>query len=250
MDDHGSPLLFSHVPKTGGTSFGVVAKRFTPQASFVYAGELTLGNPNIEFITRFRDAPLPPLLMGHFSYGVHRLIGTAPRYACVFRDPVQRVISLYRGMRNAPDSQNAEFFRENGSLKDWVAGGISEQTNNHMTRICAGVSPDAGMIIRDRWFLECALSNLRRHYIVVGDFDRLDLFAAELGKILGWPATHIPVLNIGVGPSAPLDTETHQIIRDYNALDIELYAFIRAGALTQQCPPAKAYPEKLGGGPP
>ena len=96
MQDLSAPLLFSHVPKTAGTSLRILAARFMADAAFVYSGEFSLLSPNIEFIKGFREKPLPRLIMGHFSYGVHRFIGASPRYACVMRDPVQRVVSFYR----------------------------------------------------------------------------------------------------------------------------------------------------------
>jgi hypothetical protein len=232
MDSQSGPLLFSHVPKTAGTSLRALATRLTPDTAFVYSGEFALGNPNIDFIKEFREKPSPPLIMGHFSYGVHRFIGTPPRYALVMRDPVMRIISLYRMIyRDAPNSPYAKFFRENGTLKDFVAGGFTEQTNNHVTRMCAGIPPDAGLLIKDRWLFECALHNLRRHYVLIGLIERLELFVAAMGKLLGWPETQVPMENVGTGEQVILDTETRSLIEDHNALDFELYELVKSGAL-------------------
>jgi hypothetical protein len=233
MEDHSGPLLFSHVPKTAGTSLRALAARFTPDTAFLYSGEFSLGSPNIEFIKDFREKPLPPLIMGHFSYGVHRFIGAPPRYACVMREPVERVISLYRMMhRLGTNSPHPDFFRQNGTLNDFVRGCLTEHTNNHVTRMCAGIPPeDAGLLIKDHWLLECALHNLRRHYVIIGLVERIDLFVLEMGRLLGWPETQTPLENVGTGPSMTLDAETRQLIEDYNALDIKLYELVKAGAL-------------------
>jgi len=232
MDNYSGPLLFTHVPKTAGTSLRALAGRLTPDSAFIYSGEFALGNPNIDFIKHFRERPLPSLIMGHFSYGVHRFIGAPPRYACVMRDPVPRVISLYRMIcRDAPNSPYAKFFRENGTLKDFVAGGFTEQTNNHVTRMCAGIPPDAGLLINDRWLLECALHNLRRHYVLIGLVERLELFVAAMGKLVGWPETQIPIENVSTGEPILLDTETRTVIEECNGLDIELYGLVKSGAL-------------------
>ena len=136
MQDLSAPLFFSHVPKTAGTSLRSLAARFTPAARLSSIREFSLVSPNIEFIKGFREKPLPPLIMGHFSYGVHRFIGAPPRYACVMRDPVQRVVSFYRMNRFRGGLKFADL-RKNGTLREFVGNCLTEQTNNHVTRMCA-----------------------------------------------------------------------------------------------------------------
>lgn len=234
MENNPGTLLFCHVPKTAGSSLRALAWKFTPTMAVADDGELSLLNPNIDFIKEFRERPSPPpLLWGHFSYGVHRYIGVPPRYACVMREPVARVVSLYRMMRRlGKESPHPEFFMRNGSLSEFVKECLTEHTNNHVARICAGVPPDAGKLIKDRWLLEYALHNLRRHFVLVGRMERLDVFTAELGKLLGWPEIkEIPSENVGPGKPLALDDETRALIEDHNALDVELYNLVKAGAL-------------------
>lgn len=60
-------------------------------------------------------------------------------------------------------------------------------TNNHACRVIAGIAPDAGMLINERWLLDLALHNLQRHYLLVGTLDNLSDFLAALGARLHWP---------------------------------------------------------------
>lgn len=218
-----STLLFSHVPKTAGTSLRSLAQAHTPDVVFAYEGQLALGNPDLAFMQRFRAGSMPRLVMGHFSYGVHRLLGIAPRYVTVLRDPIERIVSLYRYQKTLPSSPFAEHFRQGMSLKDFVQSGITEQTNNHMARICAGIPPDAGLVLRDSWLLGCALHNVRRHYVLVGRQDNLNEFLRAFAGMLGWPPLAMPHENRTVGPPVHVDPATDAVLRDYNALDLELF---------------------------
>ena len=67
--------------------------------------------------------------------------------------------------------------------------------------------------------------------MIIGLVERINLFVAEMGKLLGWPETLTPSENVGTGPPVALDAETRQLIEDHNALDIELYELVKTGAL-------------------
>jgi hypothetical protein len=227
----GSPLLFSHVPKTAGTSVRALLSQFNPDTAFIYGGEFSLLKPNIDFIQDFRKRPLPTVIMGHFSYGVHRLIGCEPKYACVMRPPVDRVVSYYRMMRRAGVPEYAEFFASDGSIRTFVGEDVTNQTNNLVCRMCSGVPPDAGRVLTQRWLLDLAVHNLRRHYFAIGVMERLPSFTAALSRLLGWPETSLPHENMASDTKIKLDQTTLELIAERNLLDIELYHLALSGAL-------------------
>jgi len=219
-------LLIAHIQKTAGTSLRKLVAHYHPDAQFVYDGQLTLASPNIAYIQEFRERPQPSIVMGHIGFGVHRLLGVAPAYVSVLREPVQRVVSLYRMQKSQPDSPFREYFESGTSLYDYVADNITEQTNNHMCRVIAGIPMEAGLLINDRWLLELAIHNLRRHYVLVGTLERYEAFLAVLGRRLNWGNFDIPRENVAAGPSIELDRRTRAMIVERNSLDIALFDYV------------------------
>lgn len=216
-------LLISHIPKTAGTSLRRLVEQHEPDAVFVYDGQLQLRNPDLNFLAAFRRGITPRVVMGHFSYGAHRLLGTEPRYVTIVRDPIARVISLYEHQKSLPDSRWAKDFASGLTLRDFVESARTEMTNNHMCRVIAGVAPDAGTLINDRWLLDNAIDNVRRHYLLVGRQEDLPNFVKALGNLQGWPEVAVPVLNAAELPPPKLDPQTRAVIVERNALDLELY---------------------------
>jgi hypothetical protein len=218
-------LLISHIPKTAGTSLRTLVARFHADAVFAYRRELALGKPDIEFVKAFRAQAKPAVVIGHFSYSVHRLLGVPPRYATVLRDPVERVVSLYRHHRARADSPFAAHFRAGMTLRTFVSAAITEETNNHMCRCIAGVAPDAGPVINDRWLLDLALHNLRRDYVMIGFVEKFAELLGGLAQQLAWGPFEMPWENLGCGPPIELDEPTRAAIVDKNSLDIALYEY-------------------------
>src|SRR5262249_32887625 len=149
-----------------------------------------------------------------------------PRYVTVLREPVARVVSLYRYWRPNPDPSVAAHFKAGISLHDFVAREITEQTNNHMCRMIAGIPPEAGLAIKEQWLLDLALHNLRRHYALVGTQEKLKEFISALASWLGWGAVDVPHINESAGDPTELDDKTLAAIREQNALDIKLYEYV------------------------
>lgn len=219
-------LLILHIPKTGGISLRKLVADFHPDVKFVYHGELRQINPNLDYIKKFREATKPQIVMGHFGYGAHRLLGIAPAYATVLREPVARVVSHYRMEQSTPLSLFRDYLDAGMSLREFVGDQVTDITNNYMCRIIAGVPTEAGMVINERWLLDLAIHNLRRHYVLVGTLERYPPFIAALGRRFGWGAFEIPRENVTVGPAIQLDKKTHDLIVEMNSLDIELFSYV------------------------
>lgn len=222
-------LLISHIPKTAGTSLRKIVSSLNPDTVWAYNRELSLLNPNFEFINTFKRSPTPSVLMGHFSYGVHRFLNITPKYATVLRNPIDRIISLYYYQTSLADSDFFKHFQNGLSLYDFVSQGLTEMTNNHACRIIAGIPPDAGMLINQRWILDLAVHNIRRHYALVGILENINDFLFSLGNLLGWKNIDFPLENETKLKSNNLDDRTRDCIVENNYLDIELYKYILDG---------------------
>lgn len=225
-------LLISHIPKTAGTSLRRLVSAMSDDVLWVYDRELQLNNPDVEFLADFRRKPPPSVVMGHFSYGSHRLLGIEAEYATVLRNPYERIVSLYRHQKSLPDSRFATELTSGMSVGEFVASGITAMTNNHMCRVLAGVSSDAGYRINERWLLEHAKHNLDRHYSVVGISEHIGSFIEQLSDRLGWPQAVLPHENITSGSPVEVSDQDRDSIVESNLLDIELYAYVKKACST------------------
>lgn len=222
-------ILFSHIPKIAGTSIKSLIASNSSSTIFVEGQKLSLLHPQLDFLNSFRNSVQPALVMGHFSYGVHRLLGVKPKYVTVLRNPIDRIISLYRFLKSTQfvDNYYYERLNEGMSLFQFTDSCVTEQTNNHMCRIIAGIPPDSGMLINEDWLLELALHNLRRHYMLVGTVERVEEFTVTLGGVLGWRLEKTPRFNINKGAPVELDELTKKSILDRNHLDMKLYEWVQ-----------------------
>ncbi len=213
-------------------SLSNLVRTLSPDATLVYNRQLRLGNPDLDFIRDFRAADKPSVVMGHFPFSVHRLLGVPPRYATVLRDPLHRIVSLYRHQQRLEDSQFAEMLRDGATLREFVASGVTEMTNNHMCRMIAGIAPETGRINED-WLLELALHNLKHHYVAIGVQEDLPALVAQIGSLLNWPDCTIPTDNMSTNAEPEIDDATRAVLLADNALDMRLYDHVRDNASRQ-----------------
>lgn len=233
-----SPLLITHIPKTAGTSLRNVLAKLSSGVVQIYGGELALASPDIEFIRRFRASPKPRAVMGHFSYGIHRLLGVPPRYAAVFREPTERIISLYRHQKRSPSPQYVDRMNADMSLEDFVYSAITEMTNNHMCRIIAGIPPESGLIINADWLLDLAIHNLQRHFEIVGTVDQFEKAIEKFSHALDLGGVVALGDNVSRNARPELNERTMQVLREFNELDFRLYDFV----VRQRCGRASSLP--------
>ncbi len=186
-----APLVFFHVPKTGGQTLAAIMARQYPRGAVV---ELWLQHP--DNVRAFLALATPErhaiqALTGHFPFGVHEYLAPGARYITVLRDPVQRLLSEYRhvcesplewGVWRPPDTALA-------SIDAYVDYTIDNHMANAQTRLIAGdlaltdrpplspLAPDA---------LDRAKAHLRAHFEVVGTTERFDETLLLVRHVLGW----------------------------------------------------------------
>jgi len=158
--------FFIHIPKTAGTSLRELLYRNV-------APELRLsvypGNENDPSWVSYEKLSLNPesyqdrqYFIGHFNYGLHRILGVPDaecRYLTLLRNPVSRVVSLYKHFLSFPGSPEHDLIIDGQlSLLQFLQHGqASYQAINHMTKILA----DRDMAHKiDETDFEHAISNI------------------------------------------------------------------------------------------
>ncbi|MGI8806223.1 MAG: hypothetical protein ACR2IN_11140 [Thermoleophilaceae bacterium] len=260
------PLLIQHhIAKTAGTSLRQVTRaNFAANevADIERTFHLTRIPPDFHWETVIRRAraayqSLPAdrrtgtrCFMGHAAPLLMAVIDDRPvRAFTMLRDPVERVVSLYRHAERqarAPASATgrwapmAHAMRDRRlSLKDIYLSAESRSRDpghEHLFRpffneqggqILLGVLDSREMpVTSDRASLEPytrrALDILSDRY-VVGTQDHFSQSVRLFADSFGWRTLFVPRANVR-GESLPVDEETSALIRAYNAVDAELHA--------------------------
>ncbi|MCS3708305.1 hypothetical protein GGP62_003215 [Salinibacter ruber] len=218
-------ILFTHIPKTAGTSL-----------------RLGVFNPNVSDShspSGYRSALATQgsfdLVEGHFPYGLHYLYWIEnPRYFVILRDPVDRAISHYYFIKACDGPSYVHPRIEDARENDLVDFYRKAEYQNMQTRFVAGLGWEyAGRYISmNGWLGRRALArakrNLLEQYEAYGIKERFrdsaQLFATRLSA-----SADILEKQHKKTPNRPTASElpdaTAQELRQSNALDVALYRF-------------------------
>lgn len=221
--------IFTHIPKTSGTSF--------------FTNLITANVPKEEIyqvrgLWRLFSEGLPKeksVIVGHQPYGLHQFLpGQDVRYITWLREPVDRAVSFYYFVKNGDGIKYRHPLRECAeslSLADFCR---LRQIQNMQTRYLAGIIYDRlydvmPEILRRNLVLQPALKNLKEQYRVFGLLERLEESYSWFQKELDWPHRIDKGINpVKVAQNRPavseLDSRILEAIQGANELDIELYA--------------------------
>jgi hypothetical protein len=239
------PVVFLHVMKCGGTSvryalaMGAAGRLDGPEIFELQGGvaNAVIGGTNAENWA-FRDALLayvvramhPAIVLGHFRYrDSHRDLLEDAHFVTVLREPVERIVSLYkyRRYKEGVDIPVSVSFADFIATNRWAKEG-----RKYVETFCGRDDLD----MRSDEAVDAAVANLRR-MAVVGFTDRLEDFATGVTACLGSPVS-IPRFNRSPAPEsaaqADVDTDTEidaatlDHVREVCAPDISVYEQARA----------------------
>ena len=210
-------VIFLHVPKAAGQTLNVIlARQYDPRATVV------LTDPSSVARALDRGAGRPALLRGHVPYGIHEELGIDALYITMLREPVSRVVSVYRYVWRNPGHPLHELVRSKGmTLKDFVTHDIDrEDVVNGQTRLIAGRSeaePDSSALVRATQHL--------RDMAAVGVVERFDESMMLFRESLDWTVPFYTKRNVAPERSVTekLSPDVRGLIESMNRLDIDLY---------------------------
>lgn len=222
-----APLVFLHIPKTGGTTLAaVINRRFDGAQTYSIKGADIDGG-----VARLRA--LPPeqaaairLLKGHQSFGLHQCLAPGARYVAMLRHPVGRVASHYNYLLSNPGHAMYPRLKQSGcDLAQYAGSRMFPDLDNGQTRLLAGVWDDRPLGETD---LQRAIANIEQHFAWVGLMERFDESLVQLGLNLGWLDVRYRKRNVSERASASLvDDRARAAILAANELDLQLYDYVR-----------------------
>ena len=185
----GLPVVFTHIPKAGGTTFDHIVSAIADHAGEGFRrvtgtlyGQFLRGGAGGS-LDSLRALAKPPFtqvryLTGHLPFLPPEDFGVAEAaYTTLLRDPVARTLSHFRyGLGRGG-------WHADAAIDDLIATG--KVCDNPQTRQLAGCLDRAEPC--DDVMLVRAKQTLERHYALVGLTDEFDGFLGALVGLLGWP---------------------------------------------------------------
>jgi hypothetical protein len=226
MSEHRPTLIFLHIPRTGGTTLKKLPERNygTDQIFDLYDSD------NAAQIRRFAQLPESQranykCIKGHLFFGFHKLVPGQSTYVTFLREPIARVQSFYSYVRAHPEHYlHRDLVEQRLGLKELLRHPGTEELCNLQTRMIAGDLENPEQIV-DRVALERAKENLRTHFSVTGLTEEFDASLLLLARAQGWPLPLYVKRNASRRAPETIDAKTRDLVREANALDLELYQF-------------------------
>ena len=214
------PVFFVHIPKTAGTSFRTVLKRW-------YGAELMIfdSHDRAAFAHAWETHDRPPrAVAGHFGFGLHQAIAAgarSPLYLSLVRDPVERFVSLYKHALQTPD--HALHGATGAGLEDFLSHALTEPRARRQT-----VAIQCYFLSGARSFEETR-PIVDEAYGLIAPTDRFPEFVARAAQLLGKQAPAVPARNVRPGTPELLDAVARLAdrIRDAHQEDQRLYEHVR-----------------------
>ncbi|WP_154224014.1 sulfotransferase family 2 domain-containing protein [Marinicella rhabdoformis] len=220
--DHSLPLVFSHVPKTAGTSFeSYLASQYKMSES------LHINAPDLNRLPEIINIKknCPRLICGHHPmHGMlYQLIPAEPLYhITLLRDPIDRVLSYYNYVCGKTDHPMHTSAMSLG-FEDFLSQAPSPELHNGQTRRFAGQLHHTDNNQID--LLETATNVLNDCFSAVFTTGALNAAITTLHNDLGFENKPLPKANQSLKRIQRSDLSTNQIasITEHNQADIALF---------------------------
>lgn len=237
LADRHNPLIFLHIPKTGGTTLNRILERQYSTTAY-YEDQVTDGDMNcregVLALTELQKQEFR-VFSGHFSFGIQDILPHPSWMITLLRDPVERLLSQYAHVARQPDHfLHQHLAGENErqvSLSAFLRADFVE-ADNAQVRALAG--PDAtglpfGGCNED--VLEQAKKNIAEGVAVAGLTERFDETLVLLMQQFNWISPCYLRQRVGENRLHQSDVlpEDWPYITQMTQWDRKLYDFAAAG---------------------
>ncbi len=226
------PILFDHLPKCAGTTINQYLLTHYPQR--VVFG--TNVRQPTESVKKFKSLPEDSrhryhLIIGHCTHQLLDYVHPETIKLTVFRDPIERIISHYFFVKQYKRHYlHDQVIKSNIQLEDYASSGLSCELRNFYTAHFSGL-PIEKIEMNPEESVYRAASVVSEKYNIVGFQDNLAAAMDKLKNVARLPQPfQNQVLNktrkkIGL---EEISKNARQTIAEVNALDVELYALLKA----------------------
>lgn len=180
-----------------------------------------------ELSTLGNDANKIELIQGHQYFGLHKYVGKF-KYITLMRNPIDKVISLYKSYRRKSDCPQHETALKY-SFKEFIKSRHDLHFDNGMVRIFSNMELDEpGYGLVKLYHLKEACDNLEK-YFYVGLTENFNESIVLFSNLLNWRSYPLYTKASFAKKSEDFEIEDGvlNLIKQENKLDIKLYNFGR-----------------------
>ncbi|MGA9722776.1 MAG: sulfotransferase family 2 domain-containing protein [Candidatus Binatus sp.] len=223
------PIIFVHIPKTGGMTFAPIITRNFPSESVIQIDGINVSLASCgEQLSRLPDKSRAEIqcIHGHVPLGLHRWLSQPAAYITLLRNPVDRLVSAYYYSLRRPEwGFHERIVKQHLSLHEFAASEASAELHNAQTRMLSGSDEPVSTVDT----LDTAKANLRQRFAFVGLTERFDESVWLCRKLLGLSGGFYLKKNINRRrvPLNQIPSRTVALIEEKNSLDLELYDVAR-----------------------
>lgn len=222
-------VVFTHIPRTGGTTLRQVLRRQYSRPEFLQVdGNARNTYRLLEREPRERRERVR-CVTGHLPFGVHALFRRPVSYITMLRDPVARFMSTFRSLHFFPNHPHYDpIVARDAGPRDYLRylRGEAEdgEVLNAQSYQLAGRRALAGEVPGGR-VLELARRNLKEKYVFFGLSEAYDASLIQLMELMSWGrAEYVRRSRSASGDGTPSQALREAII-EHNRLDAKLYHF-------------------------
>jgi hypothetical protein len=227
-------IVFLHIPKTAGSSLkSQISIQYTNAERFFINGAHP--SESLDELSKDSEALSLKAIYGHIDFGSIDFLNAEKTYVTILRHPLDRIVSHYYFVKAHKNHYfHDELNYKNLSLKDYLLSGYTKELNDGQTRMLIGAGGyhkdefskyDIAYGKTEEWMLNEAKQNIEHHFSFVGIQEHFKESMILMKGKLNW-RHNVKVKSINKSKRikiSDIDTETIDIIKHYNQLDIQLY---------------------------